>query len=295
MRIFTVSDLHVDFAENFEWLKQLSTADYKDDALITAGDISHNMHELTEVLKILSSKFSRVFFVPGNHELWMHNSDWHDSVHKFEVILKNCDKYNILYRPEKLGEHDVNPAWVVPLFSWYTQPDEGDDSLYLDKPGEDSSNRMWSDNLYIKWPDDGQETFKPVQFFLEKNKKYLQENFDSPVISFSHFLPRQEVMFRGGIRPSAELIKKYDRRPAFNFSRVAGSSLIEKQLRQIDSYIHIHGHQHLNRDMIIHGVRYFSNCLGYPAERRRGQIFNAGLMKIWDTASEISSYAGNAE
>jgi len=286
MRIFAVSDLHMDFTENFEWLKQLSNTDYKDDALITAGDISHNMLELTEVLKILSSKFSSVFFVPGNHELWMHNSGWRDSLHKFEAVLDICGDLNILYRPAKLGEKDRNPVWIVPLFSWYTQPGEGDDSLYLNKPGEDSSNRMWSDNSYIKWPDNGPVRFKPAQFFLEKNKKYLQDSFDSPVISFSHFLPRQEVMFSAGIQPSTEINKKYDRRPAFNFSRVAGSSLIEKQLRQIDSYIHIHGHQHLNRDMIIHGVRYISNCLGYPAERRRGQIFNAGLMKIWDTATD---------
>jgi hypothetical protein len=90
-------------------------------------------------------------------------------------------------------------------------------------------------------------------------------------------------MFSSGVPPSEKLIKKYDRRPGFNFSRVAGSSLIEEQLRRIDSYVHIHGHQHLNRDMVIGGVRYISNCLGYPAERRRNQIFNARLLQIWDT------------
>lgn len=291
MRIFALSDLHMDFSENFEWLKQLSDTDYKSDALITAGDISHNINELTKVLKILSSKFNRVFFVPGNHDLWMHNSMWKDSLHKFEAVLDTCTELNICCRPAKLGENDRNPVWIVPLFSWYTQPGEGEDSLYWEKPGEDSVNRMWSDNYYIKWPDQ----FKPAQYFLEMNEEHLQGSFNSRVISFSHFLPRQEVMFSTGIPPSAELIKKYDRRPAFNFSRVAGSSLIEIQLRKIDSFIHIHGHQHLNRDMIIHGVRYISNCFGYPAERRRGQIFNAGLMRIWDTSSEPGSYAGKTE
>ena len=69
-----------------------------------------------------------------------------------------------------------------------------------------------------------------------------------------------------------ELIKKYDRHPEFNFSRVAGSSLIDQQIRQIGSRLHVYGHQHINRDREIEGVRYVAHCLGYPNERKRGVI-----------------------
>ena len=66
--------------------------------------------------------------------------------------------------------------------------------------------------------------------------------------------------------------KKYDRNPQFHFSRVAGSDLIDKQIRQIGSVLHVYGHQHINRDRKIDGVHYISHCLGYPNERKRGVI-----------------------
>ena len=80
-----------------------------------------------------------------------------------------------------------------------------------------------------------------------------------------------------------EKIKKYDRNPGFNFSRVAGSTLIEKQIRSLNSNIHVYGHQHINRDKIIDGVRYVSHCLGYPKERQRGMTrgLDEGLKVIW--------------
>jgi hypothetical protein len=79
-----------------------------------------------------------------------------------------------------------------------------------------------------------------------------------------------------------EKIKKYDRAPGFNFSRVAGSGLIDKQLRQFGSTLHVYGHQHINRDREIDGVRYIAHCLGYPKERKRGMIagIDSGLKEI---------------
>ena len=85
-------------------------------------------------------------------------------------------------------------------------------------------------------------------------------------ISFSHFLPRSDLIF-----PTPEVmakIKSYrDPLPQFNFSRVAGSTLIENQLRAANSILHIYGHQHRNRWRLTDGVTYMSHCLGYPKER----------------------------
>jgi len=132
----------------------------------------------------------------------------------------------------------------------------------------------------VRWP---QTNFNPAAYFAGLNKPFLNKKYDAPVISFSHFLPRREIMFRNGKIPTPEVIRKYDRNPPFNFSRVAGSAFIEQQLRQLHSVMHIYGHQHINRDRPVDGVRYISNCLGYPAERSRGQITDAGLKMIWDT------------
>jgi 3',5'-cyclic AMP phosphodiesterase CpdA len=71
MRILAISDLHTDFRENKVLLEQLSDVAYQQDILIAAGDISDRLETLTSTLTLLRAKFMRVFYVPGNHELWV--------------------------------------------------------------------------------------------------------------------------------------------------------------------------------------------------------------------------------
>jgi hypothetical protein len=279
MRIFAISDIHVDFAENRQWINLLSPTAYQQDALILAGDVCHGFDLLRVTLLNLRSKFSKLFFVPGNHDLWINGEDWNHSVEKFERIFDFCLKNDISVKAKMAGK-----VWIVPLLSWYTRPEEGDDSLYWPKSGEDPSNRMWSDNYYVKWPD-SEAGFHASSHFYERNAKRLPLKFTGPVISMSHFVPRKEMMF-GRYPPIIDpnIIKKYDRSPEFNFSRVAGSTLIEMQIRRIKSLIHVYGHQHINRDRVIDGVRYIAHCLGYPNERKRGVVtgVDQGLKLVWD-------------
>jgi Icc-related predicted phosphoesterase len=280
MRIFAISDIHVDFDENQQWINKISASDHKKDTLILAGDISHNLNQLQENLIDLKSKFARLFFVPGNHDLWIRGEEWNHSLEKFEDIISFCLDNEISVKPEK-----IENVWIVPLFSWYTRPEDGDDGLYWPKPGEDPSNRMWSDNYFVKWPNSSVE-FSASAYFFKRNSQNLSEKYLDPVISVSHFIPRQEMMF-SQYPPVIDLekLKKYDRSPEFNFSRVAGSTLIENQIRQINALLHIYGHQHINRDKVVDGVRYIAHCLGYPIERKRGMItgIEQGLKLIWNT------------
>ncbi len=289
MRIFLISDVHVDFSENAKWLTQISDTDFKQDALILAGDVAHHFKKLQETLLRIDTKFKDIFFVPGNHDLWIHNSDWPDSIEKFLAIQHWCSEIGIHMNPKKLGAEDPNPVWIVPLLSWYSDFGDGPDSLFIEKPGEDPESRMWSDRYYIKWPSKN-NGFKASAYFSSLNENDLQKEYDSPVISFSHFLPRQETIFGESMKPDPEKVRKYDRNPKFNFSRVAGSALIEKQIRNLDSIIHAYGHQHINRDREIESIWYVSHCLGYPKERKRGTIkgIDRVLKLIWDTNKKIT-------
>ena len=60
MRVFAVSDIHVDFEANRRWVEDMSDFDYISDTLILAGDISHNFNELTETLLYIKKKFGEV-------------------------------------------------------------------------------------------------------------------------------------------------------------------------------------------------------------------------------------------
>jgi len=120
------------------------------------------------------------------------------------------------------------------------------------------------------------------------------------VISFSHFLGRTELVMECATErmrrlqlsgktsgcTDAEPVdvgeKNHDPNVWFNFSRVAGCTLIEAQLRRLGSVCHVHGHQHRQRDRVIDGVRYVSHCLAYPNERAQGLCVAGALPKeIW--------------
>lgn len=282
--VFALSDIHVDYKENMDWLHALSPTKYRDSTLLVGGDISCDLGKLELALACLKIKFSEVFFVPGNHELWIQPKERMDSIAKFQRVLELCASLKIRTNPVKVAATRHNPGvWIVPLFSWYVKPEEGDKSLFVPKENEDPTLKMWADNYFIKWTPEMAGTTL-ADYFLGINEGRLKP-YDAPVISFSHFLPRSELMFNteAAIQDRPEPARNLD----FNFSRVAGSWGLEEQIRRIGSTMHIYGHQHRKRNRIIDGVHYISNCLGYPHEKEYCCISTNGPELIWNEGAPI--------
>ena len=63
--IYAISDLHVDYTKNREFVEGWHQENYASSALIVAGDVTDNVALLESVLTILTAKFQQVFFVPG--------------------------------------------------------------------------------------------------------------------------------------------------------------------------------------------------------------------------------------
>ena len=279
MQVYAISDVHADFRDNRWQLEQLSRHSYAADALIVAGDVGHEPEVLRRTFQVFLERFRHVFFVPGNHELWIRKGEHANSVEKFESILRLCESLGVQTGPEVIGSGE-DRVCVVPLFSWYTRPGEGSDSLYRERPDAEPSESVWADDYLVKWPRTGD--FRAVQYFMDLNAERVRAEYPVSRISFSHFLPRQELMFPA---PGEEIthVLRNKARMSFNFSAVAGSNLIDQQIRRLGSRVHVYGHQHRNRRRCYDGVWYVSNCLGYP-EERRGRVFeNPGeiLQSVW--------------
>ncbi|MFM2419198.1 MAG: hypothetical protein RL385_3921, partial [Pseudomonadota bacterium] len=73
MQLWAISDLHVEHAATQALLRDL--APRAADWLILAGDISDSVEGLRWALDVLAPKFARLFWVPGNHELWTRSTD----------------------------------------------------------------------------------------------------------------------------------------------------------------------------------------------------------------------------
>jgi Calcineurin-like phosphoesterase len=239
MRILAISDLHSDFRENKWLLEQLPDVTYRRDILIAAGDISDRLDTLKSTLGLLRAKFMKVFYVPGNHELWVRKGGG-TSVEKFFTVLALCEALDIQTSPE-----NVSGVWIVPLFSWYEPQFDADDSGDADALGG------WADFYLCKWPPGMGQV---CDFFLKMNAPRLR-SYDGPVISFSHFLPRRDLL------PSTERLKFK------GLPKVAGCAALDDQIRSLKSCVHVFGHSHISCDRVIDGVRYIQNPLRYPRER----------------------------
>jgi hypothetical protein len=258
MRIFAVSDLHTDFAENRRRLQQVSSISYLRDVLVVAGDIADDLRVIDWTLRTLRSRFGRVFYVPGNHELWARDGEY-DSVEKFRQVLRLCDEIGICTGPGRAGKN-----WIVPLFSWY-EPD-------YDRHGEAdvSSLEAWADFYFCKWPV-GMGSVS--EYFLNLNESRIKE-YDGSVITLSHFLPRRELL------PAVE-------RLSFKgLPLVAGSLALDRQVRALNAVIHVFGHSHIDFDHVIEGIRYVHHAFDYPREEGWSK---EPLKQICESASQAEA------
>jgi predicted phosphodiesterase len=244
MRIYAVSDLHTDFRANREALERTPMGGHRDDVLIVAGDVADVEAVVRDTLQLLVGRFREVFFVPGNHELWVRGEE-RDSMEKFRSILRICDQVGVRTAPAR-----VEDTWVVPLFSWY------DPSFDVEGEGVEDELEGWADRYFTRWPS-GMGRVDAA--FLRMNEPHVRR-YDGPVVTFSHFVPRPELV------PAVKNLRFR------GLPLVAGSLGIEAQIRRIQPRVHVFGHTHIPMDEVLDGVRYVHNHF-LPASEARSTPF----------------------
>ncbi len=242
MRVFALSDIHVDYDANAKWVEQLSRADYRDDLLILAGDVTDRLSLLGWCLDAFAQRFRKVLFVPGNHDVWVIRDEGvKHSLQKFEEVRTTVEASGASMRT-----HREPGLTIQPLLGWY--------DYSFGEPGEEL-RAMWMDFRACRWP----ENYGPEEIaahFDARNRMDIVGERDplDTVITFSHFLPRIDLM--------PWYISGHNRL----LYPILGSDRIETQLRRWRPDIHVYGHSHVNRDVTIDDVRYVNNAFGYPGE-----------------------------
>jgi predicted phosphodiesterase len=239
MRLFALSDIHVDYQANAEWVRNLSKYDYRDDLLILAGDVTHDLTLLAWCVGEFSARFKHVLFVPGNHDLWVVGKENEkNSLQKFVEVKATIEASGASMRSFR-----KDGVLIAPLLGWY--------DYSFGEPSEELM-QMWADYRACRWPVD----FGPAEatvHFAAMNPD-LDTGDATRIITFSHFLPR------------IDLVPFFVPQKHRILDPVLGSTRIDAELRRLGSCLHIYGHSHINRSVRIDGVRYVNNAFGYPHE-----------------------------
>uniref|UniRef100_A0A7S4BN38 Calcineurin-like phosphoesterase domain-containing protein n=1 Tax=Chrysotila carterae TaxID=13221 RepID=A0A7S4BN38_CHRCT len=242
-RVFAVSDVHYDHAGAREWASALSRTAYTKDTIIVAGDVGDTFNAVKLCLKAFRAVFRRVFYVPGNHDLWIRPKGQHsnepaafaDSVAKLLALWQMCDEIDVDVGPAQISTSTV----VLPLDSWYSYTFDHHDP----KPG------LTLFDKFCKWPMGYDDAWKFMTGLNESRLEMVKTQSPSTtdVISFSHFLPRKELPLPG----------------VHEMAKASGCLEIESQLRSAKVKLHIFGHTHINTVHEYEGVRYMQNAMGY--------------------------------
>lgn len=263
LKVFVVSDLHTDYPENMAWVRSLSALRYRKDVLIVAGDVAETYDNFVGTMRELRSRFRSVFFVPGNHDLWCRREgdSYLDSLEKLNALLRACSDLGVETSPRI-----VDGLGIIPLFSWYHKSfDKEKDITNVQIP---SLQMACKDYHACKWPSELTRDIALAHFFdmlNEKNHRTIKEirRTSDELITFSHFVPRQELC--------------PEKRMLFypNLPKIIGSDYLEARVRSIhgdngsESACHVFGHTHFCWDAVLDGVRYVQAPLAYPRERKR--------------------------
>lgn len=250
--VYALSDLHTDFPQNLSVLSTIPR--YPDDAVILAGDISHDLTTLRKTFEIFVERFRHVFFCPGNHDLWLHRSDGcTDSLMKLSKVLALCEELGVHTKPKIVGDGIL----VVPLLSWYergfdVEPDvEHEEVLPVEQTMTDFHTCKWPEGLS---PADASlaEHFDRLNGELPERGRREECRV---VLSFSHFLPRPELL------PE----KRFLFYP--NLPKASGSRPLGTRVQELQPHCHIFGHSHYGWDAEVEGIRYLQAAVAYPRER----------------------------
>ncbi|CAL4917316.1 unnamed protein product [Urochloa decumbens] len=250
-RVFVVSDLHTDYPENMDWVRRLPAevgAGEGDgvDALVVAGDVAETRDNFARTMEVLRERFGAVFYIPGNHDLWLRREGgrYMDSLEKLTALLDACSELGVDTGPRMIGD-----LGIIPLFSWY--------------------HKACKDFHACKWPSDLANDDESLALYFDKlndkNHDAIEEvkNSSKQILTFSHFVPRQELC------PEKRMLY-YPYLP-----KVIGSDFLERRLRDIHSNrkdgsaCHVFGHTHFCWDSVVDEIRYVQAPLAYPRERKR--------------------------
>lgn len=284
VRLWAVSDIHTDSKENMSWVETLSDSKYLNDVLVVAGDISSNMILLETTLRVLVSKFSIVFFTPGNHDLWL-EGDYEDSLRKLSEIRRMCARIGVFTDAAKIGSTSKGhgQVWVCPLLSWHhqsfdTEPDlQGWDLPPVERVAADYDRCRFPRSLSM-FDESVAKTVDAMNDREAARAALAGRKAGEPLVTFSHFLPRIELLLEKRFLAVPQLPK------------MAGSRFLGERVQAMQPDVHIFGHTHFGWDAVHDGVRYIQAALAYPGERTNrwhtlavGEFGPEGPLLIWSS------------
>ncbi len=251
MKLYAISDLHLDFKINHDALAAIP--EYPEDWLILAGDICTSFEDFQFTLNLLSSRFARLLWVPGNHDLWSGIGGIRErGEEKYQKLISICRDYAV-YTPEDpypLWEGEGGQHYLVPLFLLYDYSFRPDHIPRKRAVAWACESGIMCTDEYLLDPSPHRSRPEWCRARCEYSEKRLEDIPNGiPLILINHF-------------PLKEDLVRLVRIP--RFSIWCGTHRTESWHLQFKASVVISGHLHIRSTTFRDDVRFEEVSLGYP-------------------------------
>jgi 3',5'-cyclic AMP phosphodiesterase CpdA len=275
-RLFGISDLHVTHPENRRIVEGLRP-ETEDDWLILCGDISEVIEDTEWVMELLTRRFAKVIWAPGNHDLWTLPDE--------RMALRGERRYRHLVevcrRAEAVTPEDPYPVWrgpggdatVAPLFLLY-------DYTFGSSPATTKAQALAQAHAagvvcsdeYVLHPDPYPTRDAWCHARVQETERRLARcDTEIPTILVNHF-------------PLIDDVTRVLRHP--EFAQWCGTTQTADWHRRFRAAVVVYGHLHIPRTTWHDGVRFEEVSLGYPREWHRRRSGKKSILRSIVPAEE---------
>lgn len=256
MKLYAIADLHLRYEVTRRALEALRPHPY--DWLILAGDVGETEEHLRFALSILSRRFARLLWVPGNHDLWTIPTKPGDlrGEEKYLRQVEICREYGVLTPEDPYvtwpgeGSTEGPRCILAPLFLLYDysfRPDEIPQERAIEWAAEE--NLLCSDEVLLH-PDPFPTKQDWCRARCEQTEPRLVEAAErGPLVLINHFPLRQDLA----------VLPRIPR-----FSIWCGTRRTEDWHLRFRAEVVIYGHLHIRATHYRDDVRFEEVSLGYP-------------------------------
>jgi 3',5'-cyclic AMP phosphodiesterase CpdA len=257
-RLLATSDLHVGYRDNRDIVEGLRP-ETDSDWLIVAGDIGELAEHVEWTLGLLSRRFAKVLWSPGNHELWTTKED--------PVTLRGEQRYHHLVEMCRglgvLTPEDPYPTWhgpggpatIAPLFLLYDYSFRVDGVATKDSALARAyqAGVVCTDEYYLH-PDPYPSREAWCAARVAATERRLAEcDPDLPTVLINHW-PL--------VREPTRILRYPD------FALWCGTDRTADWHVRFRTAVAVYGHLHIPRTTWYDGTRFEEVSLGYPREWR---------------------------
>ena len=275
MRLLAISDLHLSKSVSLDVINEINS--HRDDWLILAGDIAENIEFFGTSLEILTGKFAKLIWVPGNHELYTLESDPCNlkGAARYEHFVELCQQRGVL-TPE-----DPYPLWpgagpktrIVPMFIGY-------DYSFCPAGMTPGQARAWA-------LEDGIKSMDEVLLYSSPHasrEAWCRARVDSTRARLETLDEDEGLVLVNHYPLRYDLVRLF-RIP--RFSPWCGTKLTEDWHTRFRARVVVSGHLHVRATDWRDGVRFEEVSLGYPRHWNQAKGIDSYLREILPGPSHI--------